>query len=230
MDPADLYQQTFRLEADELLGEIEAVILLIEENPEDDDAINRLFRAVHTHEGVGRHVRPDRHRELLAWPGIRARQGAQQATAGQPRADRSHSRLSRPGGDHAACRRRWRRGGYATAPRISTSASPRCAHRPAGLRRRRRYGDACSSMAEQTPARRHRASRNRRHAPTNRQHHLSASASPRNLHCSSAAPSRRCCWTNCAGWATAPWSPMSTTFPCWKMPIRKAATWPGTSC
>ena len=38
MDPADLYQQTFRVEADELLGEIEAVILLIEENPRDDDA------------------------------------------------------------------------------------------------------------------------------------------------------------------------------------------------
>ena len=53
MDPADLYQQTFRLEADELLAEIEAVILLIEENPEDDDAINRLFRAVHTMKGSG---------------------------------------------------------------------------------------------------------------------------------------------------------------------------------
>jgi two-component system chemotaxis sensor kinase CheA len=53
MDPADLYQQTFRVEADELLAEIEAVILLIEENPEDDDAINRLFRAVHTMKGSG---------------------------------------------------------------------------------------------------------------------------------------------------------------------------------
>ena len=53
MDPADLYKQTFRLEADELLGEIEAVILLIEENPSDDDAINRLFRAVHTLKGSG---------------------------------------------------------------------------------------------------------------------------------------------------------------------------------
>ncbi len=53
MDPADLYQQTFRLEADELLGEIEAVILLVEENPADDDAINRLFRAVHTLKGSG---------------------------------------------------------------------------------------------------------------------------------------------------------------------------------
>ncbi len=53
MDPAELYQQTFRLEADELLGEIEAVILLIEENPADDDAINRLFRAVHTMKGSG---------------------------------------------------------------------------------------------------------------------------------------------------------------------------------
>jgi two-component system chemotaxis sensor kinase CheA len=53
MDPAELYQQTFRLEADELLGEIEAVILVMEENPEDDDAINRLFRAVHTMKGSG---------------------------------------------------------------------------------------------------------------------------------------------------------------------------------
>src|SRR5580704_12445792 len=53
MDPADLYQQTFRAEADELLGEIEAVILLMEENPRDDDAVNRLFRAVHTLKGSG---------------------------------------------------------------------------------------------------------------------------------------------------------------------------------
>ena len=53
MDPAELYQQTFRLKADELIGEIEAVILLVEENPEDDDAINRLFRAVHTLKGSG---------------------------------------------------------------------------------------------------------------------------------------------------------------------------------
>ncbi len=53
MDPADLYQQTFRVEADELLGEIETVILLVEENPEDSDAINRLFRAVHTLKGSG---------------------------------------------------------------------------------------------------------------------------------------------------------------------------------
>jgi two-component system chemotaxis sensor kinase CheA len=53
MDPADLYQQTFRLEADELIGEIEIVILLVEENPDDADAINRLFRAVHTLKGSG---------------------------------------------------------------------------------------------------------------------------------------------------------------------------------
>jgi two-component system chemotaxis sensor kinase CheA len=50
---ADRYLETFRQEADELLGEIEAVILLIEENPADDDAINRLFRAVHTLKGSG---------------------------------------------------------------------------------------------------------------------------------------------------------------------------------
>jgi len=53
MDGADSHLETFRQEADELLGEIESVILLIEENPEDDDAINRLFRAVHTLKGSG---------------------------------------------------------------------------------------------------------------------------------------------------------------------------------
>lgn len=53
MDGNDKYLETFRQEADELLGEIEAVILLIEENPEDEDAINRLFRAVHTLKGSG---------------------------------------------------------------------------------------------------------------------------------------------------------------------------------
>jgi two-component system chemotaxis sensor kinase CheA len=82
MDPADLYQQTFRLEADELIGEIEIVILLVEENPDDADAINRLFRAVHTLKGIGRDVRPDRYREFLARPGIGTRQGSQPATAG----------------------------------------------------------------------------------------------------------------------------------------------------
>jgi two-component system chemotaxis sensor kinase CheA len=53
MDGSDGHLETFRQEADELLAEIEAVILLIEENPEDDDAINRLFRAVHTLKGSG---------------------------------------------------------------------------------------------------------------------------------------------------------------------------------
>ena len=53
MDGNDTHLETFRQEADELLGEIEAVILLIEENPEDDDAINRLFRSVHTLKGSG---------------------------------------------------------------------------------------------------------------------------------------------------------------------------------
>ena len=73
MDPADLYQQTFRLEADELLGEIETVILLIEENPDDEDAINRLFRAVHTLKGSGAMFGLTDIAEFLARPGIRAR-------------------------------------------------------------------------------------------------------------------------------------------------------------
>ncbi len=47
-DPAVI---TFRHEADDLLLKIESVILVIEENPEDRDAINGLFRAVHTLKG-----------------------------------------------------------------------------------------------------------------------------------------------------------------------------------
>jgi hypothetical protein len=34
------------VEADELIGEIEIVILVVEDNPDDADAINRLYRAV----------------------------------------------------------------------------------------------------------------------------------------------------------------------------------------
>jgi two-component system, chemotaxis family, sensor kinase CheA len=43
----------YRQEADELLVEIEEAILEIEENPEEKEAINRLFRAVHTIKGSG---------------------------------------------------------------------------------------------------------------------------------------------------------------------------------
>ena len=53
MDEDALYLATFRLEAEELLHEMETVILLVEEDPENDDAINRLFRAVHTLKGLG---------------------------------------------------------------------------------------------------------------------------------------------------------------------------------
>ncbi|CAK0773736.1 two-component system, chemotaxis family, sensor kinase CheA [Azospirillaceae bacterium] len=49
----DKYGETFRQEADERLAEMEEVILLIENNPNDIDAINRLFRAAHTIKGSG---------------------------------------------------------------------------------------------------------------------------------------------------------------------------------
>lgn len=47
------YVDTFRQEAEERLAEMEEVILLIENNPQDLDAINRLFRAAHTIKGSG---------------------------------------------------------------------------------------------------------------------------------------------------------------------------------
>lgn len=51
METADSNLQTFRQEAVELLAKIEEVILVIEEKPQDVDAINGLFRAVHTLKG-----------------------------------------------------------------------------------------------------------------------------------------------------------------------------------
>jgi len=47
----DRHLETFRLEAEDLLREMEEVILLIEDNPADREAIDRLFRAVHTIKG-----------------------------------------------------------------------------------------------------------------------------------------------------------------------------------
>jgi len=45
--------ETYRQEAEERLAEIEKTVLEIEEDPEDREAINRLFRAVHTIKGSG---------------------------------------------------------------------------------------------------------------------------------------------------------------------------------
>jgi two-component system, chemotaxis family, sensor kinase CheA len=46
-------EKIYRQEAEERLVEIEETVLEIEENPEDREAINRLFRAVHTIKGSG---------------------------------------------------------------------------------------------------------------------------------------------------------------------------------
>ena len=45
--------EIYRQEAEERLAEIEETVLEIEENPEDKEAVNRLFRAVHTIKGSG---------------------------------------------------------------------------------------------------------------------------------------------------------------------------------
>lgn len=45
--------EIYRQEAEERLAEIEETVLDIEENPEDMEAVNRLFRAVHTIKGSG---------------------------------------------------------------------------------------------------------------------------------------------------------------------------------
>ena len=43
----------YRQEAEERLAEIETTVLELEENPEDSEAVNRLFRAMHTIKGSG---------------------------------------------------------------------------------------------------------------------------------------------------------------------------------
>ena len=47
------FVEGFRQEAQELLVEIEAAVLDIEDNPEEHEAVNRLFRAMHTIKGSG---------------------------------------------------------------------------------------------------------------------------------------------------------------------------------
>ncbi len=53
MSEQNQFSEVFRQEAEELLVEIEECILDIENDPNDDDAINRLFRAMHTIKGSG---------------------------------------------------------------------------------------------------------------------------------------------------------------------------------
>lgn len=47
------YIETYRQEAEELLDDIEETVLDLEQNPDDKEIINRLFRAMHTIKGSG---------------------------------------------------------------------------------------------------------------------------------------------------------------------------------
>jgi len=49
----DIHAQAFREEAYELLGELEASLLELEENPHDLELVGRVFRAMHTIKGSG---------------------------------------------------------------------------------------------------------------------------------------------------------------------------------
>ncbi|MEF3696934.1 chemotaxis protein CheA [Desulfolutivibrio sp.] len=53
MSQDDMHRMAFREEAGELLGELEASLLALEDQPEDQDLINRVFRAMHTIKGSG---------------------------------------------------------------------------------------------------------------------------------------------------------------------------------
>ncbi len=53
MSDSSNFAEVFLQEAEELLADIEECILNIESDPEDHDAINRLFRAMHTIKGSG---------------------------------------------------------------------------------------------------------------------------------------------------------------------------------
>jgi len=53
MDESGRFIEEFCLEAEELLSGVEDAVLDIEENPGDQEAVNRLFRAMHTIKGSG---------------------------------------------------------------------------------------------------------------------------------------------------------------------------------
>ncbi|MBF0507254.1 MAG: Hpt domain-containing protein, partial [Nitrospirae bacterium] len=50
---ADAHKETYREEALELLSELEASLLEMEERPDDQELISRVFRAMHTIKGSG---------------------------------------------------------------------------------------------------------------------------------------------------------------------------------
>ena len=49
----DLNRQIFKEEAYDLLGELEAALLELEQAPDDMDLVNQIFRALHTIKGSG---------------------------------------------------------------------------------------------------------------------------------------------------------------------------------
>ena len=53
MSMADTHKETYREEALELLSELEACLLEMEERPDDQELISRVFRAMHTIKGSG---------------------------------------------------------------------------------------------------------------------------------------------------------------------------------
>ncbi|MBN1847254.1 MAG: chemotaxis protein CheA [Deltaproteobacteria bacterium] len=53
MSESNRFMDAYRQEAEELLSEIEQAILDIEDDPEDREAVNRLFRCMHTIKGSG---------------------------------------------------------------------------------------------------------------------------------------------------------------------------------
>jgi len=53
MPQDDINRQAFKEEAYDLLGELESALLELEENPQDQELIDRVFRAMHTVKGSG---------------------------------------------------------------------------------------------------------------------------------------------------------------------------------
>jgi two-component system chemotaxis sensor kinase CheA len=52
-DIGDKHRETYREEAYELLGELEEALLELEENPDNEELVDRVFRAMHTIKGSG---------------------------------------------------------------------------------------------------------------------------------------------------------------------------------
>ena len=136
---ADQFKQSFREEAREILVDLEAALLELNENRADMELVGRVFRALHTIKGSGSMFGFEELAAVHAQPGDGLRPGAQRAARDQLRVDRSDARGARPDSRHARRGRRNRAGrpGSVRADSVQGAAAGRDCGEPGMISKRR---------------------------------------------------------------------------------------------